>query len=178
MARLPRARIKALLRKADAVSSSPERGACLEEAIAILFAAVPGVSIANRNCVSVADTQEIDILCWNERRQNGFYHLETPFLIECKNWGTAVSGDEIVYFANTMKSRACRDGILIASQGITGRPGTLTGAHFELAQAMRSGQRILVLTRSEIEALHTTAELSDKLKEKILDLVVNLTRMG
>jgi hypothetical protein len=80
------------------------------------------------------------------------------------------------YFANSMRSRACRDGILVASSGITGTTGTLTEAHLELALALRGGQRILVLSRSEILELSNSAALVDLLKRKILDLTINLAK--
>ena len=177
MARLPRKRIIKLLMKADYLHVSQKRGSLLEEAASILFVAIPGVEVVDRNVKMVANTEEIDLLCWNKRLQNGFYHIETPFLVECKNWGCPVPGHEIVYFANSMKSRACRDGILIASNGITGNPGTLNEAHFELAQALARGQRIIVLTRQEVESLTTSDQLANLLKQKILDLTINLTRI-
>ena len=65
----------------------------------------------------------------------------------------------------------------MASNGITGTPGRLEEAHFEVANALGNGQRILVITRQEIEALQTTVELSDLLKKKMLDLTINLTRI-
>ncbi|HEV3340612.1 MAG TPA: restriction endonuclease [Pirellulales bacterium] len=175
MVRLPIGRVLDLLAQADASSSSPVRGSLLEQAIAELLGTVPGVEVAARNVKCVANTEEIDLLCWNERRKTGLYYLETPFLVECKNWGTPVGGAQIVNFANSMRSRACRDGILVASHGITGEHGTLTEARFELAMALRGGQRILVITREEIAALMTAADLSRLFKRKILDLTINLT---
>src|SRR4030095_5374815 len=141
-----------------------------------LFESVSGVSVADRNVLNTAGTEEIDIVFWNERRLRGLYFLEAPFLVECKNWGSKVPGHEIVYFANSMRGRCCRDGILIASNGITGTPGELRDAHYEIAVAARSGQRILVVERPEIDTLTSGAALVDLLKRKVLEVTLQGTK--
>jgi hypothetical protein len=178
MLRLPTARVRALFLKADKAKTRQVRGALLEEAMRIFFPAIPGVELGGQNVLNAADTEEVDILFWNQRLPRGLYHLETPFLVECKNWGKKVNGQAIQYFANTLKGRGCRDGILIASKGITGDPGTLTEAHYEIAVALREGKRILVVTRSELESLHTVRQLSLLLKDKIMDLALRGTKIS
>lgn len=133
---------------------------------------VPGVECVARNRINPARTQEVDLAFWNRRLRSGFYHIDTPFLVECKNWGRPVGGKEIVYFSNLLQSRCCRDGLLIASLGVTGEPGRLTEGFYELAMAASRGQRILVLTRAELERLRTTQELCGLLKAKILELTL------
>jgi hypothetical protein len=66
--------------------------------------------------------------------------------------------------------RACRDGILVAANGIAGTPGTLTGPYFEIAAALASGRRILVINRADLEAFLHTDEIVELLKLKILEL--------
>ncbi len=150
----------------------------LESATCMLFESLSGVSVAGRNVMNTACTEEIDVIFWNERRSKGLYFLDAPFLAECKNWGQKVPGHEVVYFANSMRGRCCRDGILIASNGITGDPGTLTEAHYEIAMAARNGQRILVLDRSEIEAITVTGGLTTLLKKKVLEVTLRGTKVS
>ena len=102
-----------------------------------VFELVPGVEFWKANVVDVAGTEEVDILFWNRRFPEGFYHIETPFLVECKNWASRVPAREIVNFSHLLQTRACRDGILVVANGITGTPGTLTEAYSEIATADR-----------------------------------------
>lgn len=177
MPRLPYGKIRRLLVDADVASTSQQRGALLESAACLLFESMSGVSVADRNVTNTAGTEEIDIIFWNERRLKGLFFLEAPFLLECKNWGHKVPGHEIVYFANSMRGRCCRDGILIASNGITGTPGQLNEAHYEIAMAARNGQRILVLERNEIEALTSSEGLVALLKKKVLEVTLKGTKL-
>jgi hypothetical protein len=178
MPRFPTARIRRSFQDGDAAENGQRRGAILEETAITLFQAVPGVSFVERDVVNAANTEEVDVIFWNERRLTGLYFLEVPFIVECKNWTATVNGHEIVYFANTMRGRCCRDGILIASNGITGDPGSLTEAHYEIAMAARNGQRILVLTRAEIEALTSSRELVTLLQRKVLDVTLKGTKVN
>jgi len=176
MGRIPKRELQELFRLADKTRSNQRRGSLLERAIRLLFETIAGVEVAEHNVRHASNTEEVDIIFWNERRTKGLYFLEAPFLVECKNWGTKVPGKEIVYFANTMRGRCCRDGILIASHGVTGDPGKLTEAHYEISVAARAGQRILVLTRNEIELLETSKRLIALLKTKILEVTVKGTK--
>jgi len=169
--------ITALFQEADRAKSHFAKGLALEKAVRRLFSRVPGIELAASNVKNAANTEEVDVLFWNARSRGGLYQLETPFLVECKNWGKKVSGQAVVYFANTLRGRGCRDGILVASSGITGDAGKLTEAHYEIAYALRKGQRILVLNRIEIENLRDATQLSSLLKRKILDLAIRGTKV-
>ncbi len=139
---------------------------------------VPGIELLPSNMPNVANTEEVDIFLWNERLASGLYFLETPLMVECKNWGVVVTGHEVVYFSNSMRNRGCKDGVLVASNGISGEAATLTEAHYELAMALTRGQRILVITRAEVEAFTTSPQLADLLKLKLVDLTINGTKVG
>ena len=117
----------------------------------------------------------MDVLFWDRRLPDGLDHLETPFLVECKNWETPVPAREIVNFSHLLEMRACRDGILVAAAGISGTPGTLTDAYFEISAALAKGRRILVISRDEIESFLHTNEIVELLKLKILKLTTLLT---
>jgi len=179
MPRISQARIKAAFGRVDArrPGQSPadhrqQKGRALEDLICDVFGHVPGVEVARRNVVNVAGTEEVDILFWNRRLPDGFYHLETPFLVECKNWETPVPAREIVNFSHLLEMRACRDGILVAASGITGTPGTLTESYFEVSAALAKGRRILVINRAEIESFFHTDHIVELLKMKMLELAM------
>jgi hypothetical protein len=182
MPRIPRAKIRAALARADArrpgQSSADylqQKGRVLEDVVCDVFGRVPGVEVARRNIENVAGTEEIDILFWNRRLQEGFYHLETLFLVECKNWESPVPAREIVNFAHLLEMRACRDGILVAASGISGVAGTLTESYVEIFAALAKGHRILVINRAELEAFSHTDQVVELLKMKILELTTPST---
>jgi hypothetical protein len=179
MPRIPRAWVRRILAEADrrkprqsSAEANRLKGRALEEVVCDVFGRIPGVEVARRNVVNVAGTEEVDILFWNMRLQNGLYHLETPFLVECKNWAEPVPAREVVNFAHLLEMRACRDGILVAASGITGTPGTLTDAYYEISAALAKGRRILVIDRRELESFTVTGQVVETLKTKILELTV------
>src|SRR6266480_5101281 len=100
MPNFPRVKVQRLFTAADNATIKQKRGALLEMAIRLLFETVPGVEAEESNVINAANTEEVDIVFWNERRERGLYFLETPFLAECKNWSGKVRGQEIVYFKN------------------------------------------------------------------------------
>jgi hypothetical protein len=179
MPRIPRTQIREALARADArrpghssAKYRQQKGRALEDVVCDVLKRVPGIEVARRNVVNVAGTEEVDILFWNRRFPEGFYHLETPFLVECKNWEKPVPAREIVNFSHLLEMRACRDGILIASNGITGTPGTLTDSYFEISAALARGRRILVINRVELESFLHTNQIVELLKIKILELAM------
>jgi hypothetical protein len=66
-------------------------------------------------------------------------------------------------------------GILIAAQEITGNSQSLTDAHYIIAQALPEGRRVIVMTRKDIEDLAGASDLVRVLKEKMSDLLLNMT---
>lgn len=177
MPRISSVRIKNVLAEADirrqkesSAAHRQRKGLALENLICEIFELVPGVEVVARNVTNVGNTQEVDILFWNRRLQSGLYHVETPFLVECKNWSRPVSAQAIIQFSAAMQRRACRDGILVACGGITGSPGTLTESYYEIAMALSRERRILVINRLELEAMTHTNGIAELLKKKILEL--------
>jgi hypothetical protein len=74
-----------------------------------------------------------------------------------------------------LRQRGCDHGILFAANGITGVPGDLTRAHFEIATALAAGIRVMVVTRADIEYATNTNQIVDLLKRKLCQLVVSGT---
>jgi hypothetical protein len=136
---------------------------------------VPGITTKARNTLNPFATEELDVAFWNEKHRNGFYFLPYSLLVECKNWSEPVDGQTVVYFADRLRARGADHGVLVAARGVTGDPARLTAAHFELTRALGTGIRILVVTRSELEALLDTADLARLLKQKLCELAASGT---
>ncbi len=164
---------------ADAANTADAKGAALEEIICFLLCHIPGVGHPVRNQINKFGTEELDVLLWNAGAQDGLHFMGTTILVECKNWSKPVDGQEVVYFAYRLWQRRATDGILVAANGITGHPGHLEHAHFEIGNALATlGVRILVLRRTEIELLHHSDELVDLLRQKRMELDATGTTLG
>jgi hypothetical protein len=69
-----------------------------------------------------------------------------------------------------MRERNCRDGILIASQGITGSALTLTAANNQVARALENGREIIVLDWTDLNAIRSTKTLIARIQQKWIQL--------
>lgn len=166
----PRAQIDHLLGTASNGATAQARGTALEQAAAAMFCSVPGIITPVTNVVDYATSGEIDILFPNRAPRNGFWFLDRAFLCECKNWNTAVGAQEIRVFADRMRERNCRDGILISTEGITGNAALLTAANNQVARALEDGREIIVLDWTDLHAIRSTNALIVKVQQKWIQL--------
>jgi restriction endonuclease len=173
--RITQAAIRKLFMKSDAAATVQEKGRTFENLICEVFEALPGIELVERNALNAFSTEEVDVALWNRRSGRGLYFFPHVVLIECKNWSGAVGSQEVAYFADRLRHRGCDFGILVAANGVTGDPQQLAQAHFELAIAASQGQRIVVLTRQELEAITSSADLIALIKRKLCQVVVSGT---
>jgi len=143
------------------------RGKAFEDLAAYLFETIPGIPFSIRNTMNTFLTEEIDVAIWNDRAPDGLPFLPHVILIECKNWSGPVSSVEVAWFATKLTDRGLDFGILIANAGITGNAADLDRAHFIIATNLAKGQKIIVITRTEISALTNTVDLITLIKGKI-----------
>ena len=147
--------------------NTAEKGAALEAVVADTFCRMEGVGIIAVNVVDDAGSSEIDILLYNLKLPSGLPFLSDNIMIECKNWQAPVDTATARVF--TSKLRSCRldFGILVAANGVTGDPQerTATFAHIR-SEFDRSGMKVLIVTRAELEALRTTEDLGLLLRYK------------
>ena len=166
----PRTQIARLLANAELGETAQIRGVALEQATVAMIGCVPGIFPPVTNVVDYATAGEIDILFPNQAPRNGFWFLDRAFLCECKNWNVPVGAQEIRVFADRMRERNCRDGILISSQGITGNPATLTAANNQVARALEDGREIIVLDWQDLLAIRSTRGLTERIQQKWIQL--------
>jgi len=148
------------------------KGKAFEDLASYLFETIPGVSIALRNQMNAFNNEEIDVAIWNDKSRFGLNFLPSVVLIECKNWSSPVSSIEVNWFCQKLASRGLDFGILIANNGITGNAADLNAAHNTIAFHLAQKRRVIVITRDEINAINTTAEMVHLIKEKICLLSV------
>ena len=155
------------------IKSTTEQGKALEDLICYIFGQVPGISVTRRNRKNVFETEEIDIAFWNERNSSdGFPFLPNIILVECKNWSAPVGSEQVSWFDTKLRNRGQTFGVLIAANGITGEPNSVTASHYIIASALREQRQMIVLTGTELLTLSSTHQIVHLVKEKLCDLAV------
>lgn len=175
MPAIPHEQIGAGLQRIAEAQGAAAKGHALEDFICELFPFIPGVEIVQRNALNAFQTEELDVALWNARHPEGLYFLPHLLLIECKNWSHSVGSQEVAYFVSRLRQRGCDHGILFATNGVTGAPEDLTRAHFEVATALASGIRVMVVTTGDVAEIANSDALVSLLKLKLCQLTVSGT---
>ncbi len=174
----PHATISNMFHASDNAVVAGDRGRILEDIACELFEAVPGIERTRRNVVNAFDAEEIDVGFFNYQHRNGFPFLPHVLFVECKNQAQPVGNQDVTVFRTRLYDRRLECGILIASNGITGNPAELTAANLAIAQALGDGIKIIVLTRREIELLHSLKSFKTLMVDKILLLSLTQTSIA
>jgi len=177
MVRYSSRKIRHYLSQSDKATTNTGKGQALEDLICYILEKVPGVKVIDRNVLSAFDDEEIDVLFWNSRDNEGFGFLPCTFAVECKSWSRSVGSRAVSAFQSTLKSRGCEYGILVATNGISGTSNPPTEAHHKIAVALSEMFHILVVTREEIEALRDTNDLIQLLQQRICELARKATAL-
>jgi hypothetical protein len=146
-----------------------------EDLVCFIFEKIPGITLPQRNVLNKFESEEIDVAFFNEQHPNGLKSFNHLLLIECKNWSRAVGSVELGAFISKVRNRGLGFGILIAANGITGRPEDSTAAHQQATLALAEGRQIIVITRTEIEALKISEDLVKLIKTKVCQLIASGT---
>ena len=155
-----------------AATTTTDKGRALEDLICYIFQLVPGIHLTLRNTMNVFATEEIDVAFFNNAAPDGFSGLPDVILIEAKNWSNRLGSSEVVWFDYKVSSRGMPFGIIVTTLGITGNQNDLTAAQKIVADALKLGRRLIVITIAELQAIADTDELVKLVKQKILELVV------
>jgi hypothetical protein len=164
------ARVRTELRKVRRTKSAEAKGKLVEALVGYVFGCVPGLSLDDANVINIYQSEEIDLIFWNDQEAEGVRFLDCPLIIECKGWSGLVSGGELRYFASVLKDRGRRNGIFVALNGITGNEANLTAAFYHSAAAQIEGVQVFVITGAELSTLVDSSDLVGLLKRKLLEL--------
>ena len=128
--------------------------------------------------VDDAGSSEIDILLYNMRHPEGLPFLSDNIMIECKNWHAPVNAATVRVFTSKLRNCRLEFGILVATSGVTGSVDDNTAAFAHIRSEFdRSGLKLLVITRAELEALRTTEELGLLLRHKFGACIMGLRQI-
>lgn len=172
MARISQRKVNAFLAAARTASVKKAQGNALEDLVAYVFEAIPGITVTSRNAVNEFHSEELDVAFWNDQHHLGLRFLPNLLLAECKNWSAPVGSAEVAWFDSKLRRRGLPFGILIAANGITGDPGQHDAAHETIAAAMAEQRRIVVITTEEIKAFACGQDVVQLIKRKLCELAV------
>lgn len=161
-----------IIDKGNNSSKAIDKGRALEELVVYIFDKIPGIEIYETDVMNYHLTEEVDVVLWNEKDENGLKNFPEIIFIECKNLAGKVSTRDLSYFITKLRNKGLNFGIMIASLGITGSESKSTRAHFEMPLALKEGIRIIILTIDDILNLNNVDDLLKLIKSKICRLHV------
>jgi hypothetical protein len=167
--------VRVLLQGADRATTKHAKGKAFEDLVCQLFVQIPGIVNPQRNKRNIRGREEIDLAFWNEQDPAGLKSLNAMFLVECKNWSSAVGCSDVNWFIRKIEDRGLDFGVLVAANGITGSAEERTDAHDVVSKALARRIRIIVITRAEIELLDSGDALVRLIKDKLCQLTVSGT---
>lgn len=156
----------------DGLSAKPqEKGNRLEMLIKTIFSDVEGLQFEVSNVLNFYQTEEIDLLFWNDRERRGLHFLDCPLIVECKNSKDALSGRDLRYFADTLRDKGRSSGVLVAISGVAGNKKFARAGFYHMTVALTQGVNILLVTREDLLSLTSGADLVMLLRRRLLSLV-------
>lgn len=154
--------------KVQNAETNAEKGESLEKLAELLFEGFPYISVREKNLRT--SSAEIDlVLEYNSPDSPTIFDEYSRYLlVECKNWSQSVGANVVRDFKGKMDSAKVDLGIIVASNGITGRSGQ--DAVDELNQYFqRDGVTIVVIDESDLESLIVGKDLYEILEGKIFN---------
>ncbi|MDG4795080.1 restriction endonuclease [Micromonospora sp. WMMD1082] len=178
MANYSRIKMEGFLARCNDVSlTNTQRGMALQQLFEYLLNKIPGL-ISRPNSIDPFRSEEIDIAVANTRMNNGLACFPNLFLVECKNWAAPVDAPTVGTFIDKMRNRRVELGILVAANGITGDPRSLSAAHHKVAMAQGDGLRVLFVTIDDVSKLSHSKDLAELLVDRLLLLIASGTSLG
>ncbi|MDQ3933867.1 MAG: hypothetical protein M3340_04470 [Actinomycetota bacterium] len=166
-------RVSELLDRAEGATSAHERGVALEEALAHVLGSIPGVKVVAQRALDVHGSEEIDVGISNSQALDGLGTMFEPFMFgECKSWKVPVDADRLRGFADKLRTRGQRIGILLTRKGITGDPEHLTAAQNVLSSHLAENREILVITAADLRHLQSADDVVDLLLRRRTTLIM------
>lgn len=149
------------------LDSGADKGRALEDFCRVFFGALPGVTVAERNLLDDAHSQELDLVLENDQEPDGLDQLKPLIFVEAKNWRTPVGSAEVAWLDWKVRlAGSDTDGILVAANGVTGRSEDRTSAWAILQWANRDQRRILVMSPAEMVNCATAEDVRQLIKRK------------
>ena len=150
--------------------SSTDKGKSLEDLLEWFFSQFPGITVGARNLSS--QSEELDLVLFNDRECPVFRSWGYEILIEAKNWSTAVDAPAVIVFLSKMRNKGIHNGILVARVGVTGIGRGHGGAVDAIKEALPGGFRPIVLTLADLTSIESVESFYRLLRAKQCQLLI------
>jgi hypothetical protein len=164
-----------LIADVDNAATNKEKGDTFEELCAYLFESLDGVEVVVRDIQM--DSEEIDLVLWNEGKEAILRKWDDVILVECKNWSTKVGAALLDNFIAKLRRRSLKTGIFVATNGVTGGflrgDGNEPGAVGILRSALQEGIRVITLTMDDLRAIHSIDDFRELIKKRYWGLFIH-----
>lgn len=169
MVALSAERILAAFERGDEAETADARGAALEDLVAYIVGRIPGVRFQQQAVLVANNSEELDLVFWNNKHPDGVPFLPNVLMFECKNWAHRVGSPEVTVFIHKAIERHLEYAFLIAASGVTGDGEGLRAAnqHIDTAFISASKLHLIVITRDELCALTSTEDFIVLVQDKI-----------
>jgi hypothetical protein len=158
-----------MLTEAAAGATEDERGKKYEALLVYVFESVANVIVV-ANTKNYFGAEQIDVAVSNG---GGFPGLPDEFLVECKNYAHPVDSKAVGYFLFICVSRGAKLAIVAAHSGLSGQADDMTYAHSLALSGSAMGCRLVVITKDDLLALTSEADLVDMLRRRYLEAFAN-----
>jgi hypothetical protein len=159
--------------------SSATKGKALEELCSLVFSSAPGISVRQRNTKDDGNSQEIDLVLWNDPHADGLPLPRGVLLVEAKNWSKPVGSSEIAWFDRKLRNGHLSFGFLVVNDGITGDRLDKTSAYNIVYDALRNeGRNLILISTKELLELNSSEALASLVKDKLCLLAANSDPLG
>jgi hypothetical protein len=143
------------------------KGRGLEDLVQTVFSAVPGLELATPRKRNLKNTAEID-LAFRVRTASPIESFGRALVLECKNQGKKISAEQVMRFAGKIEDAHLPGGVLVTLTPVSGSDEPLAAARAELDKFRIKGSVIVVLERSELEAVASGDHLAAALERKFM----------
>jgi len=157
---------RALLENVRAAKTNDEKKKSLEDLAAKLLAPIEGLKVIRRDTRSSAE--EVDLFVRNDSELSFWRKVDTPFLVECKNWSKPIGAPEIRDLKGKMVNMGITSAFLICIKGITGsghRDGLL-----EVRDARKDGKFIVPVVGADLELVASGCHPQELLGDRFYDI--------
>ena len=157
---------RALLENVRAAKTNDEKKKSLEDLAAKLLAPIEGLKVIRRDTRSSAE--EVDLFVRNDSELSFWRKVDTPFLVEYKNWSKPIGAPEIRDLKGKMVNMGITSAFLICIKGITGsghRDGLL-----EVRDARRDGKFIVPVVGADLELVASGCHPQELLGDRFYDI--------
>jgi len=130
-----------------------------------------------RDTLNPYESEEIDVVAWNERDPRGFNFLPTTIVVEAKSWTNPVGAPALTEFVYKLEQRSQKYGFFIALNGITGTPSEKNAARDRIRSALQKDIHVIVVKGSDLGSFRSGEDFVRFVKVQLCRIAASGTQV-